>query len=34
MNFYRALIVELAALAPAEVFRRGGKLRADTQGLV
>ncbi|SNT22218.1 Protein of unknown function [Streptosporangium subroseum] len=33
-NFYWALIVGLAALALAEVFRQGSKLRADTQGLV
>lgn len=34
MSFYRVLIVGLAALAPSEVFRQGGKLGADTQGLV
>lgn len=33
-NFSWALIVGLAALALAEVFRQGSKLRADTQGLV
>jgi hypothetical protein len=33
-SFSWALIVGLAALALAEVFRQGSKLRADTQGLV